>query len=147
MTMNATASLASNAERLALEFLRRVWGPSHDLGAIDELMTEDYTITSGGTAVRGREAFKAWVAEFQTHLLDARTVNQDVFASVDGDRVVSRWVCTGRNNGMFGLPADGRPVSFTGIAIWKVREGRLAECWVERAALESYRALLQPERA
>ncbi len=142
--MHATTSPVSSAERLALDFLRRVWGPSHDLAAIDELMTEDYVITSGGTAVRGREAFKAWVAEFQTHLLDARTENQDAFASADGERVVSRWICTGRNNGMFGLPADGRPVSFTGIAIWKARDGRLAECWVERAALESYRELLQP---
>jgi steroid delta-isomerase-like uncharacterized protein len=145
--MNATTSSASRGEQLALEFLRRVWGPSHDLAAIDELMTEDYVITSGGSAVRGREAFKAWVAEFQTHLRDASTVSVDTFASADGDRVVSRWVCTGRNNGMFGLPADDRPVSFTGIAIWRVRDGRLAECWVERAALEAYRELLQPEAA
>src|SRR5687768_14454895 len=142
--MNATTSSPAHPEELALQFLRRVWGPSHDLAAIDDLMTEDYVITSGGTVVRGRDAFKAWVAEFQTHLLDARTESQEAFVSADGDRVVSRWICTGRNNGMFGLPADGRSVSFTGIAIWKVREGRLAECWVERAAFESYRALLQP---
>ena len=34
----------NRAEQLALEFLRRVWGPRHDLDAIDELMTEDYVI-------------------------------------------------------------------------------------------------------
>jgi len=141
-----TTSSPVTAEHLALEFLRRVWGPSHDLAAIDELMTEDYVIVSGGTAVRGREAFKAWVADFQTHLLDARTESREAFVSADGARVVSRWTCTGRNNGMFGLPADGRPVVFTGIAIWKVRDGKLAECWVERAALESYRELLQSPR-
>jgi predicted ester cyclase len=43
---------------------------------------------------------------------------------------------------MFGLPADGAPVEFTGIAIWRVESGRLAECWVERAALELYNRLL-----
>jgi len=27
----------------------------------------------------------------------------------------------------------GAPVSFNGIAIWTIRDGRLAECWVKRA--------------
>jgi steroid delta-isomerase-like uncharacterized protein len=131
----------ARAEQLALEFLRRVWHPPHDLDAIDELMTEDYVITSGGRAVRGRDAFKSWVGDFQRHLLDARTENVEAFANPAGDRVVSRWVCTGRNNGMLGLPPDGRPVSFTGIAVWTVRDGRLAEGWVERSAWELYQEL------
>jgi putative hydrolases of HD superfamily len=129
------------AERLAVEFLNRVWGPDHDLGAIDEMMTEDYAITTGGTVVRGREAFKSWVREFQTRLGDARTTSLEAFANSAGDRVVSRWVCTGINNGLLGLPADGRPVSFTGIAIWRIRDGKLAECWAERASWELYREL------
>jgi putative hydrolase of HD superfamily len=132
------------AERLAVEFLNRVWGPDHDLDAIDEMMTEDYAITTGGTVVRGREAFKNWVREFQTRLGDARTTNVEAFANADGDRVVSRWVCTGINHGVLGLPADGRPVSFTGIAIWSIRNGKLAECWVERASWELYRELSKP---
>jgi predicted ester cyclase len=130
-----------HAEPLALEFLSRVWGPAHELDAIDELMTEDYVITSGGQEIRGREAFKAWVREFQRLLLDARTVNQEAFSDPAGDRVVSRWICTGTNNGVFGLPPDGRPVAFTGVAIWRARDGRLAECWAERSALELYREL------
>ena len=134
-------SAAGGAERLALEFLDRVWGPEHDLGAIDELMTEDYAITTGGAVVRGREAFKRWVREFQSRLGDARTTSVEAFASTSGDRIVSRWVCTGTNNGLLGLPADGRPVSFTGIAIWGVRNGKLAECWVERASWELHQEL------
>ena len=129
------------AERLPVVFFERVWAPPHDLDAIDELMTEDYAITSGGTTVRGRDEFKAWVREFQARLLDATNETLEVFASAAGDRVVSRWVCRGRNNGIFGLPPDGRAVEFTGIAVWRVEGGRLAECWVERAAWEAYRAL------
>lgn len=138
-----TPDLASRpqAERLAIEFLSRVWGPAHDLDAIDELMTEDYAIHSAGTSIRGRDAFKAWVGAFQTVLEDARNEILEVFADASGERVVSRWLCTGRNRGIFGLPADGRDVAFTGIAIWRVHDGRLAECWAERAALEAFRAL------
>lgn len=141
MTDIADALPAEQAVALAQEFLRRVWGPTHELDAIDELMTEDFRLTSGGTVIDGRAAFKEWVRHFQQLLLDARTVPDETFASSSGERVVSRWVCTGRNNGIFQLPPDGRDVSFTGIAIWSVRDGRLAEGWIERAALEAYRAL------
>lgn len=102
-------------------------------------------ITSAGREIRGREAFKRWLREFHRRLLDART---ETFSNAAGDRVVSRWVCSGRNNGIFGLAPDGRPLSFTGIAIWAIRDGRLAECWVERSALEAYREHRQgPESA
>jgi predicted ester cyclase len=42
---------------------------------------------------------------------------------------------------MLGLPADGQPISFTGVAIWRIRDGRLAECWAERSAWELYQEL------
>jgi steroid delta-isomerase-like uncharacterized protein len=135
------SSPAEAAVQLALTFLERVWGPQHDLAAIDELMTADYRIVTGGAVIEGRDAFREWVRNFQQVLTDARTVNQEAFANAEGDRVVSRWICSGNNNGIFGLPADGRFVSFTGIAIWSIKDGRLAECWVERSALELFREL------
>ena len=49
---------ADRAVALATQFLSRVWGPAHDLDAIDELMNEDYKIWSGGKLVTGRSAFK-----------------------------------------------------------------------------------------
>ena len=129
-------------EALITRFFNRVWTPPNDLNAIDEMMTEDYTIISGGKVIKGREAFKIWVKEFQTHLLEARTVSQEAFSNATGNRVVSRWICSGKNNGIFGLPPDGRFISFTGIAIWKIQGGKLAECWVERSAFELYQELL-----
>jgi predicted ester cyclase len=134
---------ADRAVALATQFLHRVWGPAHDLDAIDELMTDDYRIWSGGTLVSGRSAFKDWVRQFQAIYGNAHTEIQETFANEAGDRVVSRWFNTGVNNGIFGLAPDGRPVSFTGLAVWRVRDGRLAECWVERAALESYLSLVR----
>lgn len=133
---------SKRAEELATAFLSRVWnGAANDLGAIDELMTDDYQIHSATKTISGRNAFRQWVADFQTVLTSARNEILEVFANAAGDRVVSRWMCSGFNNGIFGLPADGRPVKFSGIAIWRVENGRLAECWIERAALEAYRDL------
>ena len=137
---------AVRAEALATDFLTRVWrGEDNDLDAIDELMTEDYRIHTAMNTISGRAAFKEWVAGFQKVLLGARNEVLEVFAAADGSRVVARWRCSGTNNGLFDLPPDGRDVSFTGIAIWRVEGDRLAECWVERAALEAWKALSDPD--
>jgi predicted ester cyclase len=138
-----TSLSPAEAERLAREFFARVWAPPHDLDAIDELMAENYRITTAGTVVEGRDAFKAWVKSMQQLVLEATNEHLEIITSASGDRVVSRWITRGRNNGMFGLPADGHELSFTGIAIWRVEDGRLAECWVERSAYELYGRLSQ----
>lgn len=137
----------ATGERLAREFFGRVWAPPHDLAAIDELMTPDYRITTAGQVVEGREAFKRWVGQMQTTVGGATNEHLEVFENPAGDRVVSRWITRGTNEGMFGLPADGRPVQFSGIAIWRVEGDRLAECWVERSALELLNQLREGGRA
>ena len=46
--MSVRAGATAVAEKLARDFLSRVWGPQHDVDAIDELMTTDYVLHSGG---------------------------------------------------------------------------------------------------
>ena len=92
----------SQPERLAYEFFRRVWTPPHELDAIDDLMTEDYRITTAFKVVSGRAAFKAWVAETQKHIPDAANEHLEVFTSAAGDRVASRWVTRGTNTAFLG---------------------------------------------
>jgi hypothetical protein len=108
--------LTSQAEYLAEQFFRRVWRPPHDLDAIDELMTENYRITTAGQLVEGREVFKAWVANMQKLVRKATNEHLELFTNATGDRVVWRWVTRGFNNGIFGLPPNNEPVEFTGIA-------------------------------
>jgi hypothetical protein len=146
MNNNPNSSLTPIPEKLVLEFFNRVWSSSHELDAIDELMTEDYCITTAGKAVRGRNEFKKWVGEFQKQLLDAKNESIDIFFNEKENKVVSRWICSGRNNGLFGLKPDNKFISFTGIAIWTIRENRLSECWVERSAYELYQGLISDEK-
>jgi predicted ester cyclase len=91
----------------------------------------------------GQTAFKEWIKAFTSKLRELRLVSHDMFSNVDGTRVVSRWTVTGFNQGMFGTPADDRPVQFTGMAIWEVRNGKLAHNWVERRAYELSQQLKQ----
>ena len=138
--------LVNSPEELVLEFFERVWHKPHDLNAIDQLMTEDYVITTAGKEVKGRAEFKKWVGAFQNQLLDAKTVGVDIFCNATKDKVVARWECSGRNNGLFGLSPDNRFVSFSGIAIWTIRDNRLAACWVERSAYELYQELIEGKK-
>ncbi len=131
-------------EHMLLQFWEGVWNPPYDLALVDRLMTEDFVITSAGEDVRGRAAFKAWIAAFQKKIADLRMRSRDHFTSADGKRVVSRWEATGRNRGMFGTAPDDRAVEFTGIAVWEVRDGKLAHNWVERSAYELAERLKQP---
>jgi predicted ester cyclase len=138
MNMNAT-----KGEELLTEFWAKVWNPPYDLDTIDRLCTQDFVITNAGTDIVGQAAFKEWIKAFTSKIREPRLVSHDMFSSVDGTRVVSRWTLAGFNRGMFGTPADDRPVQFTGIAIWEVRNGKLARNWVERSAYELSQQLKQ----
>ena len=48
----------------------------------------------------------------------------------EGDRVVDRWTFRGTHTGEFlGVPATGKTVTVTGIDIFRIADGRLAELW------------------
>ncbi|OJJ17033.1 hypothetical protein BKI52_30420 [marine bacterium AO1-C] len=146
MNEQPSPSSESLPEKLVLEFFDRVWHTPHELDAIDELMTEDYVITTAGKEVKGRAEFKKWVGAFHKQLIDAKTESVEIFHNEKQDKVVSRWICSGKNNGLFGLEPDQRFISFTGIAIWTIKNGKLAECWVERSAHELYQNLISGQK-
>lgn len=55
----------------------------------------------------------------------------------DGDMVAARWSCAGIYKG--GLPGttapEGTPISFGGIDIWKLKDGKIIEYWVSSDGL------------
>ncbi|WP_424630670.1 ester cyclase [Bradyrhizobium sp. SYSU BS000235] len=119
------------------KFWNEVWKRPHNPDAIDELVAEDFVITSGGNDVVSREAFKAWVVDFQSKVYDMQFESIDTFQNQDGSRVASRWRFTGRNNGIMCTEPNGVLFEMTGIAIWEVGpDGLLRHNWVERNAWE-----------
>ena len=77
----------------------------------------------------GPEAFRNYYAAIRSALPDARYVVDDMVA--EGDRVVVRWRLLGTHMGAFrGIAPSGRPIVLKGVAIYRVRNGKLAERWV-----------------
>ena len=134
-----TAEEASKA--VVTRFWMEVWNPPYRMETIDELMVADFTITTDGKDIKGRDAFKKWLQGFQTKVADLKVVPQEILATRDGTRVITRMVATGRNNGMFGTPPDNAPVEFVAISIMEVKDGKIVHNWVERSAFELHQRL------
>src|SRR5882672_444016 len=85
---------------LVENFWAEVWQRPQNPHAIDRLVTEDFVITSGGNDIVSRAAFKKWVMDVQSKILDMDFEAVETFENQDGSRVASRWRLTGRNNGI-----------------------------------------------
>jgi steroid delta-isomerase-like uncharacterized protein len=130
-----------NSVDIVHAFWEQVWN-AHNPDAVDDFVVDDFVIVTGGVTMTGRDNFKTWIAGFLEALSDLHLEVAESFQNADGTRVASRWLLTGRNNGILGTPADQREVSLTGTAVWAVREdGKLLCNWVERASFELYRQL------
>jgi hypothetical protein len=133
-----------NSVEVVENFWRQVW-QARNPNAVDELVAEDFAITSGGVVIRSRAEFKKWVAAFLASINDFRFEVIETFQNEAGDRVASRWRVTGKNNGFMGSEPCQSPIDMTGTAVWHVREdGLLQHNWVERSALEVQRSLKGP---
>jgi predicted ester cyclase len=104
---------------------------SNDLDVLDEVVSEDLLtpkIMPGiPTGIEGaKAAHRIMLAGFP----DYQTVIDDLFA--EGDKVAARISMSGTNTGSFmGIPATGKHVSFTGIYIARIANGKIVEHWGE----------------
>ena len=106
-------------------------GPSKgDLDAANELLAPDFFLhvpLPCSPGVRGiDEVVSACRAAFQG--LDV-TVEDMV---TEGDMVAARFTARGVHNGAFmGLPPTGKPITMTGMEIFRLEKGKIAELWGE----------------
>ncbi len=130
-----------NSVEIVEQFWAAVW-KAQNPQAIDRFVVDDFVLTTGGVDVVSKRKFKEWASAFMEKINDFQFEVLETFQNADGTRVASRWRVTGRNNGVFGAPADQRPISFTGTAVWAVRgDGKLLHNWVERSSLELFQQL------
>lgn len=104
---------------------------SNDLEALSEVVSQDLLtpkIMSGiPTGIEGaKAAHRIMLAGFP----DYQTIIDDLIA--EGDKVVARITMSGTNTGSFmGMPPTGKQVSFTGIYIARIANGKIVEHWGE----------------
>ena len=104
---------------------------NNDLDALSEVVSEDLLTPKimAGIAT-GFEGAKAAHRIMLAGFPDYQTVIDDLIA--EDDKVVARIIMSGTNTGSFmGIPPTGKPVSFTGIYIARIADGKIVEHWGE----------------
>jgi len=114
-----------NNKAVVRRFAEECWGQ----GAFDvavELVADD--VVRNGQAI-GREGLVGVIAAIRSAFPDFHTEIEDLVA--EDDRVAWRYSSAGVHTGapLFGTPAIGRPVSWTGTAIVRVVGGKVQEIW------------------
>ena len=99
-----------------------------DFGAVDELLTDDFTPHTWGDMKPGRDGLKAAITRVSAGLSDPKMTIDDVIA--EGDRVAVRLTSSATQSGDFmGMPPSGKRYEIGEIHIFRLRDGRVCEHW------------------
>ena len=121
-----------------VNFTEEIWHKGY-LGALDQFIAPDYVrhtshFRGGGRDVHGIDATRQSIASLRAVFPDIHFDLHDLL--VDGDKVVARWTCSGTQRGEFGgIAPTGKHVAFTGINIYRLRDGKMIERWAEEDGL------------
>ncbi|MGH9560490.1 MAG: ester cyclase [Terracidiphilus sp.] len=116
-------------KRLADRVWEEIWHQG-SLERIDELFAEDFVRHDPGRKIHGPEENRQFIQGFRATFPDLHFAVEDQIA--EGDKVCVRYRCQGTNSGAFqGKPATNKLVSYSGILIYRIANGKIAEQWTE----------------
>ena len=101
-----------------------------DMTAVDEIIAPEFVRhdLAGGPETHGPDGVKRLIAGLRTAFPDLRMTIEDIFS--DGDKVVVRFTASGTHSGPFMVIAPtGRAVTWSGVNIYRVADGRIRETW------------------
>jgi steroid delta-isomerase-like uncharacterized protein len=120
---------ASHHKLLAERVWDEVWHKG-DLDRMDALFAADFVRHDPGRDLQGVEQNRQFVASLRAAFPDGRFTVEDLIE--EGDKVVVRYRFNGSHLGAFqGMAPSGKQVSYTGILIYRVKDGRIAEQWTQ----------------
>ena len=91
-----------------------------------------------GQSLRGPAGFLPFHAQFREAFPDIEVVVEDQLA--EGDLVTTRCSVRGKHTGdSLGFAATQAPVEFTGIAITRIKDGKIVEAWNNFDFMKMYR--------
>jgi steroid delta-isomerase-like uncharacterized protein len=125
--MTSTEQLQVN-KQLARDYIEQVFN-QHDPGKAADFVTDDVIWHGGGLGeVRGADNLVGLLGSFIGALPDLYAAEQDIVA--ENDLVVVRLVVTATVKGsLLGAPADGKPVRWDAVDIYRVTDAKISEEW------------------
>jgi predicted ester cyclase len=94
-----------------------LWNHTGNLDAAEELFAPEQAGAARQEATEFRQGFP-----------DVVSTIEDLIA--EGDKVAARWRARATHHGEYmGVPPTGKEVEFTGISVYRIEGGKIAESW------------------
>ena len=126
------------------DFIEEVWNEGN-LDSIPKYIAPGYIrhtdhTRDGGREVRGLDVARQSIAALRTSFPDIHFTSEDVL--VDEDKVVVRWTASGTHRGEFmGVSPTGTHVSWAGINIYRIADGKIVERWANEDGVSLFQQL------
>lgn len=106
-------------------------GPSKgDLNAANELLAPGFSLHVPLPCSPGIQGIDEVISACRAAFEDLHVTVEDMVA--EEDRVAARFTARGIHNGPFmGLPPTGKAITMTGMEIFRLESGKIAELWGE----------------
>ena len=135
--------MSEENKALIHRWFEEVWNQGNEK-VIEELLAEDGVIhglnDASGNPVKGIKAFHEFHSQFRGAFSGLAVTLEDVIA--EGDKVVARCDVRGKHTGEhLGFAATNAPVHFEGVAIVRIKDGKIAEAWNHFDFMEMNRQL------
>ncbi len=108
-----------------------------DLPALEKIFSEDFTDHYASPDIpKGIGGFKQFLTTVATAYPDIQAKIEDIIA--EDDKVVVRLSFNGTQTGtlMGNIPPSGKHVDWTGIDIFRLRDGKITDRWSQRDLLK-----------
>ena len=136
-------NISAQYKALMRRWFDEVWNKGR-ADAIAEMLAEDAVVhglsDDVANPLRGPEGFLPFHAQFRDAFPNIEVVVEDQIA--EGDLVATRCVVRGKHEGDgLGFKATQAPVEFTGMAITRIKDGKIVEAWNNFDFMKMYRQL------
>ena len=136
--------MSADNKAIIRRFYDEVWNQGHVDVAL-EVFADDYVRHDlrPTTAPPGAAGQRQIAADFRAAFPDLTDTVELLIA--EDDLVVARWTMAGTNTGAWGgVPPTGRPLRFSGVNIFRLKDGRVVEVWNHRDDLGVQQQLNAP---
>jgi steroid delta-isomerase-like uncharacterized protein len=135
--------MSEDNKALVRRWFEEVWNKGR-ADAIPEMLAAEgivHGLSEDATnPLRGPAGFLPFHAQFREAFPDIEVVVEDQIA--EGDMVATRCSVRGKHSGdSLGFAATQHPVEFTGVAITRIKDGKIVEAWNNFDFMKMYRQL------
>ena len=135
--------MSEESKALVRRWFDEVWNKGR-VDAISEMLADDGIVhglsEDASQPLRGPSGFLPFHAQFREAFPNIEVSVEDQIA--EGEMVATRCSVRGKHAGdSLGFAATGSPVEFTGVAITRIKDGKIVEAWNNFDFMKMYKQL------